>query len=123
MGIRIMAWALAATIAGPALAAAPPDPLAELDSLSRASDEVAPGVALARRQIAVGELLGALATLERVLTAHPESDEALLLHASLVCRVDDRSGAFIEFEQLTQDRVSERAWAEATAPCTRSAQR
>jgi hypothetical protein len=122
MGVRMGATLLAALLAVPALAAPPPDPLAELDSLSRASGEVATGLALARRQIAAGELLGALATLERVLTYHPESDEALLLHASVTCRVDDRGGALIEFETLARDRVSERTWDEATAPCTRRAQ-
>lgn len=118
MGIRFVAAALAVLTAAPVQAAPPPDPLAELDAMSRASGEVAPGIALARRQIANDELLGALATLERVLTYHPTSDEALLLHASLTCRVDDRGGALIEFEQLDRESLPARAWADATAPCT-----
>ena len=117
MAIRFAAVTLVLMMATPALAASPPDPLAELDAMSRASGEVAPGIALARRQIANGELLGALATLERVLTYHPTSDEALLLHASLTCRVDDRSGALIEFEQLDRDSVAAKSWADATAAC------
>lgn len=117
MNIRCFAMALVALAAAPALAAPTSDPLAELDTLSRASDQVASGIALARRQIAAGELLGALATLERVLTYHPESDEALLLHASVVCRVDDGAGARIEFENISQDRVTQAGWSEAIAPC------
>ena len=120
MGIRIVTLSLLAALAlpGAAPAAVPPDPLAELDTMSRASGEVAPGIALARRQIANGELLGALATLERVLTYHPTADEALLLHASVTCRVDDRGGALIEFEQLDRDSLAAKIWADATAPCT-----
>ncbi|HVR92174.1 MAG TPA: hypothetical protein VHG29_13925 [Novosphingobium sp.] len=119
MGVRILGVSLLAALALPvgAQAAAPPDPLAELDAMSRASATIAPGMALARGQIANGELLGALATLERVLTYHPESDEALLLHASLTCRVDDRGGALIEFEALDPDRVGDARWREATASC------
>lgn len=121
MGYRSFAGLIALALAVPGLSApalAAPDPLMDLDALSRASDGLATGMALARRQIASGELLGALATLERVLTAHPEADQALLLYASVTCRVDDRSGALISFEQVSSDAVSSRAMNEATAPCT-----
>ena len=118
MSIRFVVATFAMMGAMPALAAPAPDPLAELDAMSRASGEVAPGMALARRQIANGELLSALATLERVLTNHPESDEAMLLHASVTCRVDDRGGALIDFEQVDRDRIAPKQWADATAACT-----
>lgn len=91
------------------------DTLTQLDDLSRVS--VDGGVALARNQIRTGDLLGAVATLERVLISHPESDEALLLHASLLCRLDDRMGSLIEFDYLRDRNIPDRAWAEAVAPC------
>lgn len=61
--------------------------------------------------------MGALATLERILISHPESDAALLLHASLLCRLDDRTGSLIEFDYLRGRNVPEAAWTEAAAPC------
>lgn len=91
------------------------DTLAQLDDLSRISADG--GVVLARNQIRAGDLLGAVATLERVLISHPESDEALLLHASLLCRLDDPAGSLIEFDYLRGRNVPERIWAEAVAPC------
>ena len=92
------------------------DPVAELDALSRESLQVGPGVALARRQIGEGDLMAALATLERVLTNHADADNALLLHASLLCRLDDRDGARAELTALDRP-VQGRAWAEMTAAC------
>lgn len=97
--------------ASPAMA----DTLSQLDDLSRISADG--GVALARSQIRTGDLLGAVATLERVLISHPESDEALLLHASLLCRLDDRMGSLIEFDYLRGRNIPDRVWAEAAAPC------
>lgn len=99
--------------ASPALA----DPVAQLDDLSRISTDIAPGIAFARNQIGKGDLLGAIATLERLLINHPESDEVLLLHASLLCRVDDPTGSLIEWDVLRNSNISDRAWSEATAPC------
>ncbi|MEO6718609.1 MAG: hypothetical protein ABIM50_15345 [Novosphingobium sp.] len=94
------------------------DTLAELDKLSQATVGVVPGLATARRQIASGELLGALATLERVLIHHPDAGEVLLLHASLLCRLDDRSGSEVEFDYLRGRGVPDQQWNEATAPCS-----
>ena len=53
----------------------------QLDALARATAQPTSGVALARKQIAAGDLLEALATLERVIINHPQSNEARLLHA------------------------------------------
>jgi hypothetical protein len=121
MATRLLTWllcAIAAYSSGAAsLAHASADPAAELDSLSRASADVKPGLALTRKQIGSGDLLGAMATLERVLINHPEADEALLLHASLLCRLDDREGALIEFDELRGHDFPDQTWAEATAPC------
>jgi Flp pilus assembly protein TadD len=105
-----------------ALAAASPgfaqagDPVAELDALSQGSAQVGPGVALARRQIGEGDLMAAVATLERVLMGHADADTALLLHAALLCRLDDRDGARAELVALTRP-VPGRDWGEVTAAC------
>lgn len=125
MATRLLTWLLCAiapcSSGAASLAHASVDPAAELDSLSRASTDVAPGLALARKQIGGGDLLGAMATLERVLIGHPEADEALLLHASLLCRLDDRQGALIEFDELRGREFPDQIWAEATAPCDATA--
>lgn len=92
------------------------DPVAELDALSKASAQAGPGVALARRQIGDGDLMGAVATLERVLMAHADADDALLLHASLLCRLDDRDGAKAELAELDRP-VANQAWSEVMAAC------
>ena len=84
--------------AGPAMAQA--DPTAELDALSQEWVQAGPGVALVRRQIGAGDLMAAVATLERVLMGHADADAALLLHASLLCRLDDRDGARAELVAL-----------------------
>src|SRR5258708_17641152 len=124
MGSRIFAtwrWAAMACAAATWLPLAPAparaDSLAELDALSQSTASVAPGLALARRQIGNGELLGALATLERLLMHRPDAGEALLLHASLLCRLDDRSGSVVEFDYLRGHGVPDQLWNEATAPC------
>lgn len=94
------------------------DPVAELEALSRETGSPQSGLALARRQAAGGDLLGAVATLERVLITHPEAEEALLLHASLLCRLDDREGALIELDELRGRPFPDKLWTDATAPCS-----
>jgi hypothetical protein len=94
------------------------DPIAELEALSRGTATPAAGIALARKQMNGSDFLGALATLERVLISHPEAEEALLLHASLLCRLDDREGAVIELDELRGRPFPDRLWNDATAPCS-----
>ena len=96
--------------------AAQSDPVAELDDLSLQSDSAGSGVALARRQIGQGDLMAALATLERILSADANADSALLLHATLLCRLDDREGARAELVALDRPAPGP-AWAEMTAAC------
>lgn len=91
--------------------------LAEIDALSRATEGVPSGMALARRQIGDSDLVGAVATLERLLIDHPQADEALLLHASLLCRLDDKQGARAELAEMDRVRVTEAGWAEVIAAC------
>ena len=104
-----MAWS------APARAQEPPPP--ELEALIAPTLEEASGVALARNQIAASDLLGAVASLERVMLAHPDAVEARLLYASLLCRLDDRNGARLEVSLLRGNAVPEAAWAEVTGAC------
>jgi hypothetical protein len=89
----------------------------DADSLAAATQEADTGLALARRQIAAGDLPGALGTLERVLFAHPEAVPPRLLYASLLCRLDDRQGAELELGLLAGKRIADSDWAGVTAAC------
>lgn len=107
--------ALGLALGGGGLASA--QTAAALDTLSRATDRPATGLALVRRQIAAGDLTQALATAERVILTQPDDDEARLLHASLLCRIGDRSGSVVEFDRLRGRDFAPELWREATAPC------
>lgn len=117
MGTRNFAAAL---LAGMAVAGSPAQAAtaAELDVLARATAQPASGVALARKQIAAGDLLEALATLERVIINHPESNEARLLHAGVMCRIDDRRGAMVELDGLRGRVIPDALWNEANTACS-----
>lgn len=91
--------------------------LLAIDSIARDSINVSTGLQLARKRASENDLVGALSTLEILMTLHPESDEAILLHASIVCRLDDRIGSMIEFDYLRGSNFSDDSWAKATAPC------
>lgn len=109
-----------AMLAAPLLLIALPaqaESIAELENLSRGSATPAAGLALARRQIGSGDLLEAMATLERVLIQHPQALEAQLLRAGLLCRLDDRAGSTLEFSQLRGRGVPDRVWNQAAVPC------
>ena len=89
----------------------------DLDALSDQTDDEQTGIALAQEQIARGELLIALATLERVLTRYPKSSEARFNHALLLCWVDDPQGALVEFERLDEDDYAPDALKKAIENC------
>lgn len=74
---------------------------------------------MARSQAASGAWLDALTTLERVLVADPKHKEAKLLHASLLCRIDDADGAALEFGRLKKSSYKKDVWAAAIAPCAK----
>lgn len=99
--------------AGPAVAETPQ----QLDAQLRATAKVPAGLGLARRQLRDGDLTAALATVERVIILDPLNAEARLLHASLLCRLDDRTGSQTEFDPMRGHHIPEALWRDETAPC------
>ena len=91
--------------------------LEELDALIDASSDEQSGIAMARQQASRGELLEALATLERVLAENPKSREARLIHAIYLCRVDDKQGGMVELSKLKKKHYGEETLAEARRRC------
>lgn len=112
LGLSALALALV-------LAAAPAaaQTLQDLDQLLDASAKPKAGVALAQTQAGAGAWLEALATLDRVLAAEPKHKQARLLHASILCRLDDRDGARTEFARIKSGDYKKAEWAAAMAPC------
>lgn len=114
---RLLIVALPAAVL---LAAAPPalaDTPAQLDQQLRATAKVPTGLGLARQQLGDGDLTTALASVERVIILDPLNAEARLLHASLLCRLDDRSGSQTEFDPMRGHDLPDKLWREETAPC------
>ena len=109
----IVAAVLAVLLPQPAFA----QTIEDLDRLVLASVKPADGLALARSQAGAGELLDALATLDRVLAVDPKHKQAKLLHASILCRIDDREGAAVEFSRLKSKDFKKAEWNSALAPC------
>ncbi len=116
-GLGLAAYAAVALIAGTSASRVGAETAEQLESASRATDDSATGLALARNQIESDELLEALATLERVMMNDPENLEARALHAGLFCRVDDRQGAIMEFDTLRGLEVPPDVFDEARQPC------
>jgi hypothetical protein len=104
-------------LAATAALASPARAQDDLDGLVTASQQVDSGMALARRQMAGRDLLGAAGTLERVLIANPEAVPPRLLYASLLCRLDDQEGAGVELDLLADKPTADADWTEVTAAC------
>lgn len=113
--------ALAACLVAGLPQAASAQSLDDLDRLITASVKPAEGLALARSQSAAGSWLEALATLERVLTVDPKHKQARLVHAEILCRIDDLEGASVEFSRLKSRDYKKAEWTAATAACKHSA--
>ena len=94
----------------------------EIDILVQQTADEERGIAAAREQTERGELLEALATLERVLTVFPESAEARFNHAMLLCWIDDPQGGLLEFERLNEDDYEEGVLKQAVANCASDTQ-
>jgi hypothetical protein len=117
LGFRglLLAGFLAVTVsAAPSHAQEVPD---GIEAVIDPSLQVDSGLALARRQMADADLLGAVATLERVLLAHDDADAGRLLYAGLLCRLDDAAGADVELRLLAGRGVADDGWAELIAAC------
>lgn len=91
--------------------------VAALDQLSERSSDVTSALALSREQAAAGDLLGAAATLERVLIADENADDARLAYAAILCRLDDRQSAQLELRSLSGQGGSAEARAEMVTAC------
>ena len=111
----IKTLAAACVIAGAAPTAA--QTVEDLDRIVDASAKPAEGMAMAQTQVSSGALLEAIATLDRVLATDPKHKPAKLLRASLLCRVDDRSGAAVAFTRLKEKDYKKDEWAAALEPC------
>ncbi|WOE75901.1 tetratricopeptide repeat protein [Alterisphingorhabdus coralli] len=92
----------------------------DLDILSEQTVDAETGIETARQQTERGELLEALATLERVLTLFPKSAEARFNHATLLCWIGDPQGAIVEFERLDKDDYAKGALKQAEAECAKA---
>ncbi|OYY91997.1 MAG: hypothetical protein B7Y45_00445 [Sphingomonas sp. 28-66-16] len=93
------------------------DRVAALDPIAEASTDVEAGMALAAQQSAAGDLVEAAATLERVLLLHPLAHRALIVHAGLLCRLDDAEGGRIELAKFLNPPVADPAWTAAIGAC------
>lgn len=113
-GLTGIALAACSTVAVPAQA----ETLEELDLLSDATADEESGIQLARDQAGSGELLEALATIERVLVEHPKSAAARLLQAFYLCRVDDRVGGSVALSKLKERDYAQEALDQVRATCS-----
>jgi len=113
--LRLCSTLALAAVSIPALAQR--DPATELDQLSGQTATMAGGLALARSQSEQGDLLGALASIDRVLMVEPAARPALLLRAALLCRIDDREGGLAQLSRLKKRDHPKADWASAQAVC------
>lgn len=90
---------------------------AQLDQQLRATAKLPTGLGLVRQRIRDGDLTGALAAVERVIILDPLDAEARLLHASLLCRLDDRPGSQTEFDPLRGHDLPDKLWREEVSHC------
>ena len=79
----------------------------DLEQLSDASADEETGIQLAQEQAERGELLEALATLERVLATEPKAHDARLLQAYYLCKVDDIRGGKVALSKLKKKRYED----------------
>ncbi len=111
MWLRCLSAVGAAFLAVPAVAETPE----QLDQLVVATP--AAGLALARQEAQAGNLLPALSIIESVLFAKPKNKEARLMHATLLCRLDDLSGAAVHIAQLKRKDYPRADWQQMMKIC------
>lgn len=110
--------ASSAALVIPAPDTARAETLEELDAMAEITQDEAAGIQFAQGQADRGEFLEAIGTLERVLANHPKSQAARLLHAVLLCRIDDQTGGAVELAKLKQKDFPDETWTQAKAICT-----
>ena len=103
----------AISTAGPVLAQSEQ----EIDALVAESRTPVNAIATARQLIALGDLTGAAATLDRALLEDPNANDARLVYAATLCRLGDPQGARIEIGKLGQQDVGTAMFDEANAAC------
>lgn len=91
--------------------------LEELDIMADVAVDEQKGIQYAQDQLSRDEYLEAIATLERVLALHPNSDSARLLHAVYLCQIDDQQGGAVEIGKLKKKNYSEALWADTVKLC------
>lgn len=89
----------------------------EIDALSDIATDEQAGIKQASDQATRGEVLEALATLERVLATFPKSNGARVLHAVYLCDIDDKQGGVVELNQLKAKDIGEEALVAAYVRC------
>lgn len=110
----VAAAALMMTVALPALA----QDDAALDALLDGSETPEAALALARKQAAEGDMLGAAGTLERALLMHSRNvADVRLYYATLLCKLGDRQTALSEISRAGRVDPTGAAWAETRAAC------
>lgn len=114
---RACRFAVVALIASSPVHPALAQSVEDLDQLVQASGSVEDGLELARSQVNAGSFLEALATLERIMPLAPKNKQVRLRHASILCMIDDRTGASVEFGRLKAKDYPKAQWAAANAPC------
>ena len=63
----------------------------------------------------------ALAALDRVLMLEPAAKPALLLRASLLCRIDDKTGGSAQLARLSKRDFAKGDWNQVTSQCGKTA--
>ncbi|MXO56804.1 hypothetical protein [Pontixanthobacter gangjinensis] len=90
---------------------------ADLEAMAEVAVDEEAGILFAQEQASRGEILQAIATLERVLALHPKSQSARLLHAVYLCQIDDQAGGAVELGKLKKKNFPEDLWAQAMSVC------
>lgn len=124
MNKTILGLGLLGTVAGASIVASPAlakdNAQTEIIGLSRESQTPARAIALAHRQEAAGNSLGAASTLERALLDHPDADNVRLVYVAVLCRLDDRQSARVELEALQGRPTGAAEWSEMLKACGKS---
>jgi len=93
------------------------DAMGDIERELAASSTGPAALVLAQQHADQGRVLEALATVERARFLDPKLKQARLLHAVLLCRLDDPQGAAVEWDGLKKKDYKKNTWKEAKASC------